>query len=165
MEYSLNNGLATSTWEPAELKMETKIRPINSHFIQISNRVLELGNWSILPSNPLWNDQASNFSPRLFSHPCLESSLKAVFTLLLWIPSEVSGYLELIFVVKSVSCIWLITTLWMQHARLPCPSLSPRVYSISCPLSQWCHPTISSSAAPFSSCPQSSGDLHLEATI
>ena len=43
----------------------------------------------------------------------------------------------------------------LQHARLPCPSLSPRVCSDSCPLSQWCHPTISSSATPFSSCPQS----------
>ena len=42
-----------------------------------------------------------------------------------------------------------------QGARLPCPSLSPRVYSNSCPLSQWCYPTMSSSAAPFSSCPQS----------
>ena len=43
----------------------------------------------------------------------------------------------------------------LQHARLPCPSLSPRVCSNSRPLSQWCHPTISSSAAPFSSCLQS----------
>ena len=39
--------------------------------------------------------------------------------------------------------------------RLPCPSLSPEVYSNSCPLSQWCHPTISSSVALFSFCPQS----------
>ena len=43
----------------------------------------------------------------------------------------------------------------LRHARLPCPSLSPRVCSNSCPLSQWCHPTISSSVVPFSSCPQS----------
>ena len=43
----------------------------------------------------------------------------------------------------------------LQHTRLPCPSLSPEVYSNSRPLSQWCHPTISSSATPFSSCPQS----------
>ena len=43
----------------------------------------------------------------------------------------------------------------LQHTRLPCPSLSPRVCSNSRPLSQWCHPTISSSAAPFSSCLQS----------
>ena len=43
----------------------------------------------------------------------------------------------------------------LQQARLPCPSLSPRVCSNSCPLSQWCHPIISSSVVPFSSCPQS----------
>ena len=42
-----------------------------------------------------------------------------------------------------------------QHARLPCPSLSARVCSNSCPLSRWCHPNISSSVIPFSSCPQS----------
>ena len=43
----------------------------------------------------------------------------------------------------------------LQHARPPCPSPIPRVYLNSCPLSQWCHPTISSSVIPFSSCPQS----------
>ena len=43
----------------------------------------------------------------------------------------------------------------LQHARLPCLSPSPRSCSDSCPLSRWCHPTISSSATPFSSCPQS----------
>ena len=42
-----------------------------------------------------------------------------------------------------------------QHIRLPCPSLSPRVCSNSCPLRWWCHWTISSSVTPFSSCPQS----------
>ena len=42
-----------------------------------------------------------------------------------------------------------------QHARLPCPSLSPWVCSNSCPLSRWCHPTISSSVVPVSSGPQS----------
>ena len=42
-----------------------------------------------------------------------------------------------------------------MHTRLPCPSPSPRVHSNSCPLSQWCHPTISSSVVPFSSCLQS----------
>ena len=42
-----------------------------------------------------------------------------------------------------------------QHARPPCPSPTPRVYSNSCPLSWWCHPTISSSVTPFSSCLQS----------
>ena len=40
----------------------------------------------------------------------------------------------------------------LQHARPPCPSPTPRVYSNSCPLGQWCHPTTSSSVVPFSSC-------------
>ena len=43
----------------------------------------------------------------------------------------------------------------LQHARPPCLSPTPRVHSNSCPLSQWCHPAISSSVVPFSSCPQS----------
>ena len=43
----------------------------------------------------------------------------------------------------------------LQHTSLPCPSLSPRTFSNSCPLSQWCHPTIWSSVIPFSSCLQS----------
>ena len=43
----------------------------------------------------------------------------------------------------------------LQHARLPCPSTTPGVYSNSCPLSWWCHPTISSSVIPFFSLPQS----------
>ena len=49
-------------------------------------------------------------------------------------------------------------TLWPhgpEHARPPCPSPTPRVYSNSCPLSWWCHPTISFSLTPFSSCLQS----------
>ena len=43
----------------------------------------------------------------------------------------------------------------LQHARLPCPSPTPRAYSNSCPLSRWCRPVISSSVVPFSSCLQS----------
>ena len=49
-------------------------------------------------------------------------------------------------------------SLWphgLQHTRPPCPSPIPKVYSNSCPLSQWCQTTISSSVVPFSSCPQS----------
>ena len=42
-----------------------------------------------------------------------------------------------------------------QHTRPPCPSPTPGVHSNSCPLSQWCHPAISSSVVPFSSCPWS----------
>ena len=49
-------------------------------------------------------------------------------------------------------------SLWpheLQHTRPPCPSPTPGVHPNSCPLSQWCHPTISSSVIRFSSCPQS----------
>ena len=52
------------------------------------------------------------------------------------------------------SCSVMSDSLWphgLQHARLPCPSPTPRACSNSCPLSQWCHPTISSFAVPFSS--------------
>ena len=49
---------------------------------------------------------------------------------------------------------WTLQPHGLQHARLPCPSLSPRACSNSCPLSQWCHPTISSSVTLFSSCSQ-----------
>ena len=57
--------------------------------------------------------------------------------------------------VQSLSCVWLFVTPWMQHARPPCPSPTPEIYSNSCPSSQWCHPAISSSVISFSSCPQS----------
>ena len=43
----------------------------------------------------------------------------------------------------------------LQHTRPPCPSPTPGVHPNSCPSSQWCHPAISSSVIPFSSCPQS----------
>ena len=51
-----------------------------------------------------------------------------------------------------------VLSLWangFQHTRPPCPSQTPGVYSNSCPLSWWCHPAISSSVVPFSSCLQS----------
>ena len=55
------------------------------------------------------------------------------------------------------SCSVVPDSLWpheLQHARPPCPSLTPRIHSNSRPSSQWCHPAISSSFIPFSSCPQ-----------
>ena len=57
--------------------------------------------------------------------------------------------------VQSLGRVQLFATHELQHGRLPCPSLSPGVCSNSCPLSQWCCPTISSFVVPFSSCPQS----------
>ena len=57
--------------------------------------------------------------------------------------------------IQSLNHARLFETPRLQHTRLPCSSPSPRVCSNSCPLRQWCHPTISSSAICFSSCPQS----------
>ena len=56
--------------------------------------------------------------------------------------------------VQSLSLVWPFVTS-LQHARLPCPSPTPGVHPNSCPSSQWCHPAISSSVIPFSSCLQS----------
>ena len=70
-------------------------------------------------------------------------------------------YLSVQFIIFSsvqFSRSVLSDSLWphrLQHARLPCPSPTPRACSNSYPLSQWCHPTISSSVIPFSSCLQS----------
>ena len=76
--------------------------------------------------------------------------------------------LSLLTALLSLILPWLIVLLFscsvvfnslqphgLQHARLPCPSPSPGVFSNSCPLNRWCHPTISSSAMLFYSCPQS----------
>ena len=57
-----------------------------------------------------------------------------------------------VIVVQSLSCVHLFVIHGLQHARLSCPSLSPRVCSKSCPLSQWCYPTVSSSVTLFSFC-------------
>ena len=73
---------------------------------------------------------------------------------------EVNVFLKFpCFLYDSVqfSCSVMSNSLWpheVQHARPPCPLPTPEVYPNSCPLSQWCHPTISSSVVPFS-CPQS----------
>ena len=77
--------------------------------------------------------------------------------------SITSPFLSIIVTLLQLSslqfnCSVVFDSLWpygLQHARLPCPSPTPGVYSNLFPLSQWCHPTISSSVIPFSSCLQS----------
>ena len=75
---------------------------------------------------------------------------------LLWLDWDSSSWLK--HTCLSVSRSVMSDSLQLQglqHARPTCPSPTPGVYSDSCPLSRWCHPTISSSVVPFSSCPQS----------
>ena len=57
--------------------------------------------------------------------------------------------------VQLLSCVWFFATPWTAACQASLPTSTPEVYSNSCPLSQWCHPTISSSVVPFSSCLQS----------
>ena len=74
--------------------------------------------------------------------------------------SENQNQIHEIHISKVCYCHWITKsclTLWphgLQYASLPCPLLCPRVWSNPCPLSRWCHPTISCSVVPFSSCPQ-----------
>ena len=66
-------------------------------------------------------------------------------------------YQPSVLLFSSVSVAQSCSTLWPhepQHAKPPSPSPTPKVYPNSCPLSRWCHPTISSSVVPFYSCPQ-----------
>ena len=61
---------------------------------------------------------------------------------------------QIVVVIQLLSHVWLLRPHGLQQVRLLCPSLSPRVCSNSCPLSQWCYLTISSSVVPFSFCLQ-----------
>ena len=86
--------------------------------------------------------------------------------LLLWLGTcllECFWNVRIIFCILDASSVQfsrsiVSDSLWphgLQYARLPCPSPTPRAYSNSCPLSRWCHPSISSSVVPFSSHVQS----------
>ena len=83
--------------------------------------------------------------------------MHTVLKLLLIYPNELYNHQ---LIINSGCCSVAMSGLTLrphglQHTRLPCPSPSPGACSNSCPLSWWCHPTISSSVVPFSSCPQS----------
>ena len=75
-----------------------------------------------------------------------------------WLSTPWRGYqlrVTIVVVVQSLSRVGSLRPHGLQHARLPCPSPTPGLCWNSCPSSWWCHPTISSSVVPFSSCFQS----------
>ena len=88
-------------------------------------------------------------------------NLKDIGSSLIFLSSEIPTLMySLDFQARSVqfSCSVMSDSLQpheLQHARPPCSSSTPGVYSNSCPSRRWCHPAISSSVVPFSSCPQS----------
>ena len=96
--------------------------------------------WSGLPCPPPEDLPNSGIEPASLMFPALAGGFFATSTTLLLSCSVMS------YPVRSHG---------LQHARPPCPSPSPGVCSNSCPLNQWCHPTISSSVISFSSCLQS----------
>ena len=98
----------------------------------------------LFPSHPYFKFLCSSNALSFF----LKIYVELIYNIVL--VSSVQQY-ESTFV-QWLSCVW---PYGLQHAGLPCPSPSPGACSNSCPLSQWCHPTISSSVIPFSSCPQS----------
>ena len=106
-----------------------------------------------------WKSRISHFFPPLltsllcttFSNPYSLSLTDYDYTIIVLDESSV-------FYIQFSSVSQLCPTLQpheLQHTRPPCPSPTPRVHPNLCPLSRWCHPTISSSVVPFSSCPQS----------
>ena len=127
--------------------------------------------WNALPTDHHMAGSSLTFPPELIYHfhklyclivpnpflICLDQFLSVTspslifFILLITILTYVyvlmcSVCISLFPIVTTQSCLTLCNPIsWLQHANLPCPSPSPRDCSNSCPLSQWCHPTISSS--------------------
>ena len=87
----------------------------------------------------------------------------SIISLMYFIGMSLSGLTDLFFVFWEAGSVQFSRSVVsdsfrpheLQHARPPCPSPTSGVHSNSCPSSQWCHPAISSSVIPLSSCPQS----------
>ena len=161
---------AESLEEKICLKIKTEEKK-NPQCFKLTNNLLPLGISQLLecilhknlqhrlPWSTTWLATHDNFFTLAFF---LEvTGMIWTYFSLSWIPcfgsSQHGTWIHLV-VFQSLSHVWLYGLHGphgLQHAKLSCPSLSPRVCSKSCPLSQWCHSTISFSVTPFSSCPQS----------
>ena len=87
-------------------------------------------------------------SRKVDKRPCSKQKNKIKIQKLIFIKKEISDLSDKYFKIKVQR---VLRPHGRQHARPPCPSPTPGAYSNSCPLSQWCHPAISSSVVPFSS--------------
>ena len=133
----------------------------------------EHSGWYSLLSWP-WTPVFGRLTPWIFTKPCSTTLLlSASFAIRKYPQGEIAsnasfisldtplypglghvGFLMPQFSSVTQSCLTLQPR-GLQHARFPCPSPTPGACSNSFPSSQWCHPTISSSVIPFSSCPES----------
>ena len=111
--------------------------------------------WSLAWEDPLEKGMVTHSSILAWRIPWAEKPGGLQFIRLQRIRPDWATNTHKLFIswIQSLSCVWLFAT--PQHTRLPYPSPTPRACSRSCPLSQWCHPTISSSVVLFSSCLQS----------
>ena len=108
----------------------------------------DLPNSGIKPKSPIWQVDS------LPSEPPGKPSLYLIYRY----HCSGNAFNILWSLISQFSCSVVSDSLWpheLQHPRPPCPSPTPGVHSNSCASSQWCHPAISSSVVPFSSCPQS----------
>ena len=118
------------------------------------------------PSLIYYREEVDNYENNMFCHPIkvyfpiwrkvslFESKIKWIR----YVHPQIPGMWKYFLVFSSVESLSVSDSLWsheLQHARPPCLSPTPGVYPNSCPLSKWCHPTISSSVIHFSSRPQS----------
>ena len=114
--------------------------------------------WTSLKTSILWH---SAFFMIQFSHPYMTTGKTIALTRWTFVGKVMSllfntllmlviAFLPRSSSVQLFSCVWLFATHGLQHTRLPCPSPTPESCSNSCPLSWWCHPTISSSVISFS---------------
>ena len=120
-----------------------------AHLASLSMGLSQQECWSELPFPPPGDLSNPGIEPQ---SPAIPAMSGGFFTTE---PPGKIGYSASVQFSRSV----VSDSLWphgSQHARPTCPSPTPRVHSNSCPLSQWCHPAISSSVVPFSSCPHPS---------
>ena len=147
-----NSFCCTTTWVSymytyilpfsASFPPQPQPAPLGPHRARSQGAELPLLYYSFPPANSFTYDSVYCWCYSLsLSHPLLPHP---VFT------SLFSMSVSLFVVVQSLRCVQLFETSWTVHARLLCPPLSPRIYPSSCPLSWWCHLTISSSATLFS---------------
>ena len=148
-EDSLEKGMATHTsilaWKIPWTEEPDKLLSMGSQSVrQDWATSLHLWIWEINPSRELKFNWMS-----LYSDPCPRALLKT---------TELSAFPSVQFSHSVMSDS--LRPHESQHARSPCSSQTPGVYSDSCPSNQWCHPAISSSVVPFSSFPQSLSASH-----
>ena len=169
-------------WSPAEfvcplgpslcLCQQVRITPLRSQAFLPASAPLPQPRVALLDPTPRQSPISAGIEQALCSRgqpslaPChsqtsysfflfLKIDLKYSWFTMLCLISAVQQTVSVQFRSVAQSCLTLCDPMNRQHTRPPCPSPTPRVHPNSCPLSQWCHPVISSSVVRFSSCPQS----------